>query len=65
MQANASVVIERSANGWIVRPYLPNDRPVSFANVLSFSVMDDAAAGPDDDKCLVGWLKQHFPEPPA
>jgi hypothetical protein len=55
-----AVVIERAANGWIVRPQFPDNAPINLDEIHVFQFLDYDHDGGTSEKCLFGFLLRHF-----
>lgn len=60
MNKDDPIVIERTANGWIVRNDWPRDGVLTLSEVHVFQHFDYDAHGVCSDKCLFGFLLSHF-----
>lgn len=60
MKPGAPIVIEPSANGWIVRELLPPDSFWPFAEMHVFQFLDYDDQGVQGDRCLAGFLVRHY-----
>jgi len=68
MNQNDAIIIERVANGFYVRPYLPGQSLVPcIQSTMVFQDMGYASAARDHQKTkdtLLGFIEDHFPVVP-
>ena len=66
MKPGDPIVIERTANGWLVRPEWPRDQPVEVASMSVFQHLDyDQQGVMASDYTLFNFLLKHFSPSPS
>lgn len=62
MKKGDSVVIEKTANGWIVRPEFGEYRVLMTGDIQVFQHLQYDWAGVQSEHCVCGFLTAHFTE---